>query len=230
MADGSEQPRRLPALEDLLVAFQKSLARAGVRGGSASKAEADFLLGRKAYYQTDALEIDLKVGVHADIDGQRVLVDLDAPPERCSNLRFRVEAEPLEAIQGPALVLTRTNVGAPADEPAKLTLWLIDAEGAPVSGQDLRVFLVGQGAEQPGDPLSVTTDLAGRVALRILPPDSNGIAVASAMIADRERKARWRTAPGSECYVWAETAEREVDESPLRSGLVRIRFDELAVG
>jgi hypothetical protein len=97
-------------LEDVLVAFEKSLARATRHSLETSRAEVGFGLGERALYSIDALNIQLKVGCSAarGPDGtlSHMLVDFaQRPPETQSLVEFRIQARPLEALKGSQLIL-----------------------------------------------------------------------------------------------------------------------------
>jgi hypothetical protein len=96
-------PRRLPALEEVIIALQKSLARSQRDARDRSRTEAGFLEGDQPLYIVDAIDLDLNVALHVDEakgEGapQRMLLDFDAPPEERSSLKLRVESRPLEAL------------------------------------------------------------------------------------------------------------------------------------
>ncbi len=102
----TEQP---VTLEEMLTAFQKSLGRANRSSYEASRSEAEFLLGIRALYVIDGLNVTLRVGVRAaSFEGskdKRVIVDFDAPDKERSEVQFRVQSKPLEATKATELLL-----------------------------------------------------------------------------------------------------------------------------
>ena len=101
-------------LEDVLVAFEKSLARATRHSVETSRAEVGFGLGERAVYVVDALNLQLKVGLRAarGPEGKmsHILVDFgDQQPDAQSTVDFRVQARPLEAFKGSQLILANMD-------------------------------------------------------------------------------------------------------------------------
>ncbi|MBX3606621.1 MAG: hypothetical protein KF788_15185 [Piscinibacter sp.] len=97
-------------LEELLVGFQKSLARATRASFETARADYEVGLGQRSLYVIDGIGINLAAGVSAgrDAGGQVQAITLDlgeADPERASRLEFRVQARPIDAIDGEQLVL-----------------------------------------------------------------------------------------------------------------------------
>jgi hypothetical protein len=97
-------------LEDVLVAFEKSLARATQHSVETSRAEVGFGLGERAIYVVDALNLQLKVGLNAALGPEgklsHMLVDFsERERDTHSTLEFRVQARPLEMLKGSQLIL-----------------------------------------------------------------------------------------------------------------------------
>jgi hypothetical protein len=97
-------------LEDVLVAFEKSLARATQHSVETSRAEVGFGLGERAIYVVDALNLQLKVGLNAALGPEgklsHMLVDFsEREQDTHSTLEFRVQARPLEMLKGSQLIL-----------------------------------------------------------------------------------------------------------------------------
>jgi hypothetical protein len=102
----TEQP---VALEEMLTAFQKTLGRANRSSYEASRSKSEFLLGIRALYVIEGLDVTLRVGVRAgSLEGskdKRVIVDFDAPEKERSEVQFRVQSKPLEATKANELLL-----------------------------------------------------------------------------------------------------------------------------
>ena len=102
----TEQP---VTLEEMLTAFQKSLGRANRSSLEASRGESEFLLGIRALYVIEGLNVTLRVGVRAgSLEGskdKRVIVNFDAPEKERSEIQFRVQSRPLEATRANELLL-----------------------------------------------------------------------------------------------------------------------------
>ncbi len=96
-------------LEEMLTAFQKSLGRANRSSLEASRGESEFLLGVRALYVIEGLNVTLRVGIKSgSIEGsrdKRVIVDFGAPEKERSEVQFRVQSKPLEAPKADELLL-----------------------------------------------------------------------------------------------------------------------------
>ena len=98
-------------LQDILTAFQKSLARANQATQNVRKREVDYLSGMRALYVIDSLEVELKASVDmADSDGDdkpdRITLNLNPAPEKASTFRFAVSSSPLQPVDREELILT----------------------------------------------------------------------------------------------------------------------------
>jgi hypothetical protein len=141
-------------LEDVLVALEKSLARATRHSVETSRAEVGFGLGERALYAIDALNIQLKVGCSAarGPDGtlSHVLVDFGGrPPETQSLVEFRIQARPLEALKGSQLILADMDALGHARPQYRLrgTL-LLEPPQPPI----VRAAMAVPGEGEPGAP------------------------------------------------------------------------------
>jgi hypothetical protein len=99
-------------LDEVLIAFQKSLARSTRNAVELSRAEAGFSLGRRTLYTIDALNVSLKAHcLPASTDGQtvsRIALDFatEGPKDtEPSTIEFRVQATPIEALGRAQLLL-----------------------------------------------------------------------------------------------------------------------------
>lgn len=97
-------------LEEILVGFQKSLARATRSSFETARADYEVGLGQRALYVVDSIGVSLAAGVVAGRDAggrvQAISLDLgEADPERRSTLEFRVQARPIDAVDREQLVL-----------------------------------------------------------------------------------------------------------------------------
>lgn len=102
------------ALEDVLVGFQRSLARATRSSLETSRADWQVGLGQRSLYIVDSIGVTLQAGVIAalDADGQVQSLSLDLGQTEgagASTLEFRVQARPIEAIAGEQLTLADTD-------------------------------------------------------------------------------------------------------------------------
>jgi hypothetical protein len=170
----TEQP---VTLEEMLTAFQKSLGRANRSSYEASRSEAEFLLGIRALYVIEGLNVTLRVGVRAaSFEGsrdKRVIVDFDAPEKERSEVQFRVQSKPLEATKAnellladadplgnnrPRFQLIATLIGAPSEKPP--------LPPRPLRDQTLHFKIVG-GDSGTMDVVTLRTNKLGQVNLTI---------------------------------------------------------------
>jgi hypothetical protein len=104
-------PEGAVTLEEVLVAFQKSLARATRSGFEASRADAGFALGERTLYAIDGLNVSLTAGCAAALgpDGKpsHMVLDFAQAPASAGSatIQFRVQAQPLEATRGSQIIL-----------------------------------------------------------------------------------------------------------------------------
>jgi hypothetical protein len=99
------------SLEEVLVNFQRSLARATRSSLETARADLQVGMGQRALYVIDGIGVTLQAGVvmARDADGciQAVSVDLGADPggPGQARLEFRVASRPIEPMSGEQLVL-----------------------------------------------------------------------------------------------------------------------------
>lgn len=95
----SELPDAKVSLSDVLIAFQKSLARSQSHSASVRRTP-DFFLGRRPLLEIDGLEVDLKVGLSVDSpEDDSVRVNFTPTDNSTSSLRFRVSVKPLDIME-----------------------------------------------------------------------------------------------------------------------------------
>jgi hypothetical protein len=97
----ADAPELRPTLEDVIVAFQKSLARARNNAQIVSRRDRAVAQGEQPLFVVDAVDVNLRVGLEmvapeAD-EPDRILVDFSAPGEARSTIGFRVVIRPLAA-------------------------------------------------------------------------------------------------------------------------------------
>jgi hypothetical protein len=158
--DRLTSPTPQPTLEEVLVSFQKSLARTTLAATNAGKADPGFLLGERTLYVVDGLEVELHAGVGvarrtSAAAPDRVLLDFQAPPDARSSIRFRVTSKPITPIPGPEVVLAQLDVlGAGVEFRA----WMCAGENTAQAGAKITVHVV---ASDP-NASPATTELIAR--------------------------------------------------------------------
>ena len=93
-------------LEEVLVGFQRSLARATRSSLETARSDWQVGLGQRALYVVDGINVSLAAGVVASVDDAGVVqaMTLDLA-QATSKIEFRVQSRPIEAIAGEQLIL-----------------------------------------------------------------------------------------------------------------------------
>jgi len=170
--DGNSVP-----LEEVLVAFKKSLARATLASEQASKYDVQFLLGNRTLYNVGSLNLNLNVGIDIDnqkgIKNDRILLDFsqEITPDKRSNIQFRVDSLPLEPIKGPKIVLARRNKVNTEDQRNEFKVWAVDRQGEPKKAA-VKIHIEASEYVQNTTPESVIitgfqTDLMGQLKFEV---------------------------------------------------------------
>lgn len=129
-----DDPSPKPTLSEVLISFQKSLARAQ-RHTSGVRRVTDFILGERTLYAIEGLDIDLKVGLEQCLDKEdSLLVDFHPAESRASTVKFRVQAKPTEAVEN-GLILFRSSRDDSDDPDPSRIIALTVAQGRPISTQ-----------------------------------------------------------------------------------------------
>ena len=171
--DGNSVP-----LEEVLIAFKKSLARATLATERASKYDVQFLLGNRTLYNVGGLHLNLNVGM--EIENQegnhndRILLDFsqDLHPEKRSNLQFQVDATPVEPIKGPKVVLARRNKVGAQEQGNEFKVWVVGNQGEPRSKDPINIHIESSSFLRNERPESIIitdyqTDLQGQLKFEI---------------------------------------------------------------
>ncbi|MBL8350357.1 MAG: hypothetical protein JNL87_08565 [Burkholderiaceae bacterium] len=171
-------------LEEVLVGFQRSLARATRNSLETARADWQVGLGQRSLYVVDSIGVTLQTGVIAAVDaaGQVQSLSLDlgqTPAQGAATLQFSVQSRPIEALSGEQLVLADadplghrrpkhalrfTLIGdrhraGPADAP-RAPSWM------PLDGRKIAVTLIGGDTGQT-ETLELVTNPVGQVDLEI---------------------------------------------------------------
>lgn len=178
-------------LDEVLIAFQKSLARSTRSAVELSRAEAGFSLGQQTLYTVDALNVSLKAHcLPATTDGETVSsIALDLQTEGLkelepSTIEFRVQGTPIEALGREQLLLADgdplrerrpqykirgTLIGElpsretrPADNEAQEDAINL----GPLPDRDVRVLVVGSDSDT-NDRIDIKTNIVGQFELTI---------------------------------------------------------------
>lgn len=87
--------KQLPTLDDVLLAFEKSMSRARESTREIAAEDEAVAAGEKTLFVVEALDVDLCVAVGLTTRGDAVTIDFDAPAEVRSRLKFRIAPKPL---------------------------------------------------------------------------------------------------------------------------------------
>jgi hypothetical protein len=163
----AESPTRMPTLEAVLVAFQKSLARAGRNATHTARADPEFSGGLRTVYVVDGLDVELVAGLHTDPKARRgsegVRVDFEAPADVRSRLRFRLQSQPMPALEGPQLELAELDPLGDLHPRVPLRVVLIGRDGRGLADQEVFLSFLKAGDATARLDLPVRTDRLGRV-------------------------------------------------------------------
>jgi hypothetical protein len=178
-------------LEELLIGFQRSLARATRSSLETARADPQVGLGQRSLYVVDGIGVSLPAGLVMSLDSrgavQAVSLDLGAAPEQAATLEFRVQARPIEAIEGEQLLLADldplglqrpryrmrlTLIGAQrANEPGLQPQRAASADAlapawAPLPQREITIYVIG-GDTAASESFRLTTNAAGQVDVQI---------------------------------------------------------------
>ncbi|MGE3510592.1 MAG: hypothetical protein AB7N65_17100 [Vicinamibacterales bacterium] len=200
------------ALEEFLVACQKSLARSVRNSQQSAKADNEFALGERPQYMIDGLdfEVNAALSMPAGDTGptqERVLLDFGAPADVRSRIRFRVQTKPVELLKGAKLELANLDPLGASAPVARMRAWLVDEGGHPVPDAEIRLHFARAGEKVSKRFIRATTDCAGRVDF-FVHPETDEVK----LVGDRRRKKVFLRGSGrginaDEFFVWA-TARR----------------------
>lgn len=176
-------------LEELLIGFQRSLARATRSSLETARADPQVGLGQRSLYVVDGIGVSLPAGLVMSKDSggavQAVSLDLGAAADRAATLEFRVQARPIEALEGEQLLLADLDPLGLQRPRHRMRLTLIGAQRAdeaglqpqraggteapawtPLPGQEITLYVIG-GDTAASESFRLTTNAAGQVDVTI---------------------------------------------------------------
>lgn len=149
---------RLPHLDELLIEFQRTLARVRQETTNISKYDSDFTKGNRALYLIDSLEVELKARLfyeEYEKENNRIKVDLEDTNSQQSIFKFIVEPTILDSPESKLILLSHSPV-----DPSEFKITLIDKI---VSNQDVIIRFVKSGSVDEVFNVSAKTDNLGNV-------------------------------------------------------------------
>jgi hypothetical protein len=217
--DSPDSTSRPPTLEEVLVGFQKSLARATLAAYNVSKSDPDFSRGSRALYVTEGIEVDLRagLGIASGRPGKqpdRITVDFGAPAETRSSIRFRVGTKPLEYIKGPELVLASLDPVGESTASAHYRLYLVDVDRNPIKQHPVTLRLAPRDVDAEMFSQEFRTDDYGAITF--------GVERKSGSFIFRGKKFPPTQEPsieGSVAPAWLLSARATVKERELKSDI-----------
>jgi len=220
MATGDTGNPSVPVpLEEVLLSFEKALSRLRLANQQLARSNSDFALGERPVYFIDSLDVELTAGLSVklgatDEESDRVLIDVQAPSDERSTIRFRVGSKPVEIPTGARLEIALLD--APNSSRPRVRVWLIDDAGFPQPGREVRLYFARAGGKPDigpdgefgpsRDPVTAVTDSVGRVEFTIF-AEKDYVKV----LGDRKRHKvylKGRSFRG-EYFVWATSPRRE---------------------
>jgi len=153
-------------LEEVLVAFQKALARTAQQTANEKEMDARFLAAERVLFGVDTLEVDLNVGMAVTDDpddGFVVGLDFAVDPERRSKVKFTVDPTPLEPISTTTIALVPLTPTRDVGTVSFLGT-VVGANGKPIPGANVSVYAQRSGVRgRRSRGLEVATDGGGRI-------------------------------------------------------------------
>ena len=166
----------LVLLEDVLIAFQKSLARVSDQTVAVSKEDPEILLGQRSLYSINSLAIELSAGLEMlparRGDPDKIAVSFSGPSETRSKISFQVAAKPLEPEINRQIILTRYRQDKNALPENQFCVWVIDLENSsPVflTGHPIDIHFISEGVDSDQIGLNAQTDRVGRTRFKVNP-------------------------------------------------------------
>lgn len=213
---GDEIHSEWSRLEDVCIAFQKSLARSVKSAQHTARSDSEFAQGERPVYMVNGFEIDLSAGLGLGSDAEdgsdAMLVDLAAPAEDRSRIKFRVDTQPVEILDGAKLEIANLDPLGGGGRDARLRVWLVDHEGSPVPRYPVSLYFARPGDKKRPVPVNVKTDVVGRIDFWVQTQENKVkvVGIRKRYNAYLQSSGRGRTA--DEYFVWA-TCERNPDWS-----------------
>jgi hypothetical protein len=153
--DNPKGAENLPTLDDIFIAFQKSMARLAQDTARAAQNDPLFLYGQRELFRIDDLDVDLVIGLQPDRErvlGKerfhrfRAISDLSQFPKSLegmpgvARLKFRVKGRTLEEqLNKPFLFL---RISDRSESAVTIEIQALDAKGSPSPCKDLTLEIL----------------------------------------------------------------------------------------
>lgn len=166
MADETKSSE-VTTLDEVLVAFQKTMARVGKRMRAALYSDTELLRASRSLYAIDGMNVTLHLRTEPATDAasrDKVRVAFaDSPGDANLTVDFRVESRPVQELTEARLILA--SYGARFDDPAThdLVVVALEQSGAPIADAAVKVHVTAIGETDSTLVLDATTDATGRL-------------------------------------------------------------------
>lgn len=159
-----------PSLEELILSLQKSVAKASEITSAVSKYDTGFLLGDRTIYNIKELDFELKAKLDDGSESESIKVDLNANPEDCSVIRFKIQPQVFEKLEGPQIIVSKYR-SLSSDKNRNIVkgmVWVINEFDIPEPNYPFKVFLAPGGLKARRKSFSnLNTDISGKLKFTI---------------------------------------------------------------
>jgi len=154
--DQNSESSRLPTLTELLVGFQKSMARVAQLTARASEDDPLFLYGRRNLYKIDEIEVEIPIKIQPDLEEVmgnkffnkiRVMTrpeDIQAKqdlPNSWGRLKFKVTGKPLKEKLGKSYVFVNLTGYNPQRDIFEIKIMGFDENGDPLKNKTIKLIV-----------------------------------------------------------------------------------------
>jgi len=183
--DKDRYSQNLPTLSDLLVGFQKSMARVAQDTAKATKEDPLFLYGRRNLYYIDQLDVDTVVRITPDFDPEKeaapnfeviriFTADEKAGPSGeydagMTRIRFKLVGQSLDKILAHPFIFLRLDDTPRRPGTYAIELQVMNADGTPVACRDITIEILPDANERKKQQLShLETNELGILKLKLM--------------------------------------------------------------
>lgn len=183
--DNDHYSQNLPTLSDLLVGFQKSMARVAQETARATKEDPLFLYGRRNLYYIDQLDVDTVVRITPDIDLEKeaepnfgviriFTADEKAGPSGeydagMTRIRFKLVGQGLDKILDQPFIFLRLNDTPRRPDTYTIELQVMSRDGTPAACRDITVEILPDADERKKRQLrQLETNELGLLKLKLM--------------------------------------------------------------
>jgi hypothetical protein len=162
--DNDHYSQNLPTLSDLLVGFQKSMARVAQDTARATKEDPLFLYGRRNLYYIDQLDVDTVVRITPDIDPEKEaapnfeVIRIFTADEKAgtsgeydagmTRIRFKLVGQSLDKILDHPFIFLRLNDTPRKPDTYAIELQVMSRDGSPTACREITVEILPDADER----------------------------------------------------------------------------------